>query len=297
MGARTVADLFGARRAVVTGRGDDGQMQTAIMRSFPGSLTFARTGARTGSRAARVGAFTLETWSRLLVDGPPLDGDERARELSWVAENLCALHAVRLTVRGCVPSGPVLLVANHMSYFDPLIIASLVPCTAIAKADVSAWPCIGELARRLGVMFVERACPQSGARVLREALRRLSDGVSVLVFPEGTTTRGETVLPFKRGSFGAAVLAGVPIVPVALHYECADMAWVGDATFLPHYLRTITKPYTRVTVDFLPALPRAASVDALAAEARRAILAVRAERGLAEAHCVPRFADVGLATA
>ncbi|MET0341880.1 MAG: lysophospholipid acyltransferase family protein [Polyangiales bacterium] len=280
-------------------------MQTAIMRSFPDSLalvrtgvrTGARTGARTSSRAARVGAFTLETWSRLLVDGPSMGSDERARELSWVAENMCALHAVRLTVRGRVPSGPALLVANHLGYFDPLIIASLLPCTAIAKADVSAWPCIGELMRRLGVMFVERESAQSGARVLRETLRHLTDGVSVLVFPEGTTTTGETVLPFKRGSFGAATLAGVPIVPVAIHYECASMAWVGDATFLPHYLRTITKPYTRVTVDFLDPLPRAGSAEALAEQARRAIVEVRAKQGLAEARCVPRFADVSVATA
>ncbi|MET0341160.1 MAG: lysophospholipid acyltransferase family protein [Polyangiales bacterium] len=272
-------------------------MPTAIMRSFPDSLAFARNGARTSSRAARVGAFTLETWSRLLVDGPAMDSDERAHELAWVAENMCALHAVRPTVRGRVPSGPVLLVANHISYFDPLIIASLAPCTAIAKADVSAWPCIGELARRLGVMFVERESAVSGARVLREAMRRLEDGVSVLVFPEGTTTHGETVLPFKRGSFGAAALAGVPIVPVAIHYECADMAWVGNATFLPHYLRTITKAYTRVTVDFLDPLPRTGSPELLAEQARRAIVDARAQRGLAEARCVPRLADVCYATA
>lgn len=272
-------------------------MQIATKRSFPDSLALARTGARTGRRAARMGAFTLETWSRLMVDGPGMDSDERAREMSWIAENVCALHAVRLTVRGRVPTQPSLMVANHMSYFDPLIIASLAPCTAIAKEDVSAWPWIGRLARNLGVIFVERESPMSGARVLREALGRLADGVSVLVFPEGTTTSGETVLPFKRGSFGAAMLAGVPVVPVAIHYESAQMAWVGDDPFVPHYLRTITKPYTRVTVDFLDPLPRAVSAEAMAEQARRAILDVRAKHDLSEARDVPRLADVCLATA
>lgn len=226
-------------------------MQTALTRRWPEPLAFTRT----SSRAARVGAFALETWSRLLVDGPHTAPDERARELAWIAENLCALHGVRMTVRGRVPTSPALLVANHMSYFDPMIISSLAPCTVVAKCEVSAWPCIGDVCRRLGVMYVERENAHSGARVLREVLRSFERGVSVLVFPEGTTTTGRTVLPFKRGSFGAAALSGVPIVPVALRYECKELAWVGKATFLPHYVRTMSKPYTRVSVDFLPPLP------------------------------------------
>jgi len=270
-------------------------MQIGRMRSFPAPLAFTRT----STRAARVGAFTLETWSRLMVDGPAMAVDERARELSWVAENMCALHGVRLSVRGRVPRSPALLVANHMSYFDPVIIASQLPCTAIAKSEVAAWPCIGELCRRLGVLYVAREDALSGARVLRQALRALEAGVSVLVFPEGTTTRGSGVLSFKRGSFGAAALAGVPIVPVAIGYACADMAWVGDAMFLPHYVRTMAKPYTRVTVEFLDPLSyaRARTAEALAEQARLAIVEARSRSGLAEAACVPQFADACLATA
>lgn len=246
-------------------------MQIALTRSWPAPLAFSRT----GSRAAKVGAFALETWSRLLVDGPSMAPDERARELAWIAENMCALHGVRMSVRGTAPRAPALLVANHTSYFDPLIVASLSPCTVVAKSEVGGWPCVGDICRRLGVLYVERENPQSGARILREILRSLERGVSVLVFPEGTTTRGQTVLPFKRGSFGAAALSGVPIVPVALRYECSELAWVGDATFLPHYMRTMAKPYTRVDVSFLPELAHAdvhAAGD-LAARARAAIAA------------------------
>ena len=270
-------------------------MQTAMMRSFPDSLALTRT----GTRAARVGAFTLETWSRLLLDGPGMGIDERARELSWVAENMCALHGVRLSVRGRVPRSPALLVANHMSYFDPLIIASQLPCTAVAKSDVATWPCIGELCRRLGVLYVERDNALSGARVLRQALRALDAGVSVLVFPEGTTTTGAEVLPFKRGCFGAAAIAGVPIVPVAISYQCTDMAWVGDALFLPHYMRTMAKPYTRVSIEFLEPLAyaEARTVADLAEQARRRIIAARSRAGHSEVMCVPQLPDVCLATA
>jgi lyso-ornithine lipid O-acyltransferase len=262
--------LFGARRDSVTVERDAQPMQNALMRrTWPEPLAFTRT----GSRAARVGAFALETWSRLLVDGPSTPPDERARELAWVAENMCALHGVRMTVRGRAPSAPALLVANHMSYFDPMIIASLMPCTVVAKCEVGDWPCIGDVCRRLGVLYVERENAHSGARVVREILRSFDRGVSVLVFPEGTTTTGRSVLPFKRGSFGAAALSGVPIVPVALRYECKDLAWVGNATFLPHYVRTMSKPYTRVSVEFLPQLPHGdvRSAAELAQRARAAI--------------------------
>ena len=67
-------------------------------------------------------------------------------------------------------------------------------------------------------------------------------GISVLGFPEGTTTRGDDVLPFRRGLFGLAQLAGVPIVPIAVHYLSPELPWYGDAWFLPHYLRTAMRP-------------------------------------------------------
>jgi lyso-ornithine lipid O-acyltransferase len=228
-------------------------MQVALRSPLPEPLAVTRSSAR----AARVGAFALEVWTRLLLEGAAMAPDERARELSWVAENMCAIHGVRPSVRGSVPNQPCLLVANHVSYFDPMIVASLTPCTAVAKREVALWPCVGDLCRRLGVIYVERESALSGARVLREAMRSFERGVPVLVFPEGTTTRGDRVLPFKRGSFGAALHAGVPIVPVALHYESRQAAWVGDDTFLPHYMRTLSKPYTRVSVEVLPALEHA----------------------------------------
>jgi len=260
------------------------------MRTLPAPLALTRT----GSRAARVGAFTLEVWSRLLVEGPHMGVEERAQLLSWTAENMCALHGVRLTVRGRVPQAPSMLVANHVSYFDPLIVASQVPCTAIAKREVSAWPCIGDVTRRLGALFVTRTDALSGARVLRDAIRALRAGVSVLVFPEGTTTHGDKVLPFKRGAFGAAAIAGVPIVPVAIKYGCAHAAWVGDDTFLPHYVRTMAKPYTRVHLEFLEPLPyaRAGSVAELAEQARSAIEHTLTSASHDGALRVPRFDDV-----
>lgn len=231
--------------------------------------------SRTSSRAARVGSFALETMSRLLVDPSRRSIAARAEELAWVAENMCAIHGVRTIIRGALPTGPAVLVANHVSYFDPMIITSLVPAVPVAKREVSGWPVVGDVCKRLGVQFVTRECGMSGARVLRSALRALSEDVSVLVFPEGTTTRGDEVLPFRRGIFGIAAHAGVPVVPVALRYERANVAWVGDDAFLPHYVRTMGEACTRVSVEFLPPLyPRqGVRPEELAAEARRSVTA------------------------
>jgi 1-acyl-sn-glycerol-3-phosphate acyltransferase len=95
----------------------------------------------------------------------------------------------------------------------------------------------------------------------------------VLVFPEGTTTRGDEVLPFKRGIFGIALRAGVPVVPVALRYDRPDVAWVGDDAFLPHYVRAMAEPCTRVTVEYLSPLTtdRGFRAEGMAEAARRAI--------------------------
>lgn len=266
-------------------------MQNARIRSLPDLGV-----KRTGSRAAKIGAFAFEVWSRGIVDGNARSACERARELSWVAENMVALHGVRPSVHGVIPSQPSLLVANHISYFDPVVLSSLLPLTAVAKREVGSWPLIGEQCKRFGVLWYERENALSGARVLREAMRSLAHGVSVLVFPEGTTTTGASVLPFKRGSFGAAQLAGVPIVPVALRYQHPSAAWVGDQAFLSHYVRAVSKRYTRVSVEFLPALTATGRTPwELAEQAHAAIgRALHAGDARSASH-VSRFADVGTA--
>lgn len=228
---------------------------------------------RTGARTSQLCLFTLETWSRLRLSGEPSHAADRARELAWVAENMCALHGVRAHITGPLPTRPCVLVANHITYFDPLVVASVLPLVAIAKHEIASWPVIGELARRLGTMFVSRDDGYSGARCLREAARALTHGVSVLVFPEGTTTRGGRVLPFKRGIFGVAARARVPVVPICLRYDRADAAWIGDDAFVPHYMKSIGHTCTRVEVQFLPAIDvqHVDHADAAAATARGAI--------------------------
>jgi lyso-ornithine lipid O-acyltransferase len=130
------------------------------------------------------------------------------------------------------------------------------------------------------VLFVERRSSPSRLAVLHEVERALGDGARVLNFPEGTTSDGATVLRFRKGMFGAAQRAGVPVVPVALAYAPRSLAWVGDATFVPHYLRLAALARPAVTVAFgEPLSSRSyATAEALAEAARDRIVALRDDR-------------------
>jgi len=197
---------------------------------------------------------------------------ERARALQRASRSVLAAAGLTVEVAGPVPSGPAVLVANHVSWFDPLVVATALPLTAVAKDDVGAWPLVGERARGLGVVFVDRLVAHSGVRALLQARAALRGGVPVLNFPEGTTTHGDMVLPFRRGVFGLARLAGVPVVPVRLEVDRA-LTWAGPDPLLPHLWRLCATRGPRVRVQFLPPLEASGESDAARAEAARRLLA------------------------
>jgi 1-acyl-sn-glycerol-3-phosphate acyltransferase len=198
------------------------------------------------------------------------DRHERARWLHAACARLCQRHGFCVEISGILPRGPALLVANHVSYIDPVVIGSLVPCVPLAKAEIAGWPIVGAAAQALGVLFVQRGDVWSGARALRTSLRHLASGVSILGFPEGTTGRDE-LLPFHRGLFGIARRAQVPIVPIALSYDDRSAAWVGDEWFLPHLVRTAMRPRTRAWIRIGSPIAPDAPARELAAAARAQI--------------------------
>ncbi|HVI94210.1 MAG TPA: lysophospholipid acyltransferase family protein [Anaeromyxobacter sp.] len=227
--------------------------------------------ARAGARVAGLGLTTLATGVRLRRlgdDASTRDGArERARMLRDVARRVLDLHGVAVDSGGVFPLGPAVLVSNHVSWLDPIVVASQLPCVPVSKLDVARWPVIGTIARELGVVFVSRGDARSGARALLAAGAALEHELSVLNFPEGTTTDGASVLPFRPGMFGLAIRAGVPLVPLAIAYDPPSLAWVGDATFLPHYLGLAGGRGARATVRI--GAPLTAAPDANAREVAR----------------------------
>jgi 1-acyl-sn-glycerol-3-phosphate acyltransferase len=186
------------------------------------------------------GALLHELWQSLqrLQAATAGDAAERAAELRRICQRACQLHGIQVELVGQLPDGPAVLVSNHLGYIDPVVLCSLVACSPIAKSEIRAWPLVGEPLARLNVRFVRRGSALSGALVLRQCLRTLAAGVSVLNFPEGTTSRGG-LLPFQLGAFWLARRSGLPLIPIGMEFETPDMCWVDDEAFLPHYARVL----------------------------------------------------------
>ena len=200
--------------------------------------------------------------------------EEGAAYLQYVSRRLLALHGVQLDVRGEVPEPPAILTSNHVSYLDPVLISAACPCVPIAKAESAGWPLVGAAMRSIGVLFVDRSRKGGGASPARAARSALEARVSVVNFAEGTTTDGTRLARFQVGMFRLARKLDVPVVPVHVGYQEPSMAWVGAATFIPHYLRFASRSRTRARVTFCPPIqPLAAQTAAELAAATRASIA------------------------
>jgi len=229
-------------------------------------------------RTAGLAALTLaRSWR---PDQSPEGAHDRAALLAEVSRRALAIHGVEVLASGFPPSGPALLVSNHLSYLDPLVLLAQTACIPISKSQVASWPMFGDVARRAGVLFVERSSAASRLAVLHAAEAVLREGAVVLNFPEGTTGDGSTVLPFRKGLFGLARTLRIPVVPAALRYWPRELAWTGAATFLPHYLGLARREGCAAEVAFGEPIPSQAhpSAERLAEAARLRTLSLLEDR-------------------
>ena len=185
------------------------------------------------------------------------DGRATARRASHWGRWLCRVSGLKVERRGePAPEGEagVLYVANHRSYADIPALLTQTSAAFLAKAEVARWPVLGFAARVGNTVFVDREDRESrhGARArLGEAL---DSGLSVMVFPEGTSTAGPSFLPFRPGVFFLAAKLGRPVQPVAISYRHKEDAWVGSMTFVGHFLRRFGRWSMPVVVSFGPPL-------------------------------------------
>lgn len=160
----------------------------------------------------------------------------------------------RVRQQGEVAGGPVLFVCNHVSWADIPVLGGIAPLRFLSKAEVARWPLIGWLATQAGTLFIQRGSGRAG-QSCQEISRALKQSQSVLVFPEGTTTVGLTVLPFHSRLLQSAVDSGVMIQPVTIGYRRAGQPdhlapFVGDDDFQHHLLRLLKQPAVSVSVLF-----------------------------------------------
>ena len=186
------------------------------------------------------------------------DPDRDSRQLRWIhrqAVRLARLLGLRINFRFQCDAA-ALLVCNHVSYLDIIVLAAIRPVRFVAKSEVRRWPWFGWLAQCAGTVFVER----HRHRLLRATSQRLSDlaqqAGSVVLFPEATSSDGKTVLPFHSSMLAVAAAASQPVLPVWIGYElpdgdaARDVCWWGDMTLVPHLWRLLGFETIAATVRF-----------------------------------------------
>jgi 1-acyl-sn-glycerol-3-phosphate acyltransferase len=155
---------------------------------------------------------------------------------------------------GEIPKENGLILANHRSYMDIVPIPVHLQTTFVAKQEVRRWPIIGYAGVVGQAIYVDRHHPESRKRTRLELKDRLEQGFSMVVYPEGTTSASPDLRPFKPGMFHVAASGSIPIIPVAIEYERPEDAFVGDDTFLPHFLKTFRRKKIRIKAHFGPVI-------------------------------------------
>lgn len=191
----------------------------------------------------------------------PFLGPELKRRIKqrWAAFLIYTLGVRIDTSTRDLPAG-VLVVCNHISWLDVFILNALSPTTFVCKDDVKSWPALGTLVSHSGTLFIERGSRSAAARTAQSMATRLQQGERVAVFPEGTTTQGTTLLPFRAALFQAAIEAETDVQPVALRYldprgeHCLAPAYDGDVTFLESMLAIVRTPRIIARLEFLECL-------------------------------------------
>jgi len=143
-----------------------------------------------------------------------------------------------------------ILMPNHRGYLDIFIVAALTPAAFVAKAELKKWPFLKTGAKLTNTIFVSRSELQSLIATMNKIKASVKKGIPVALFPEGTSFKGPLTKPFKKGSFKIAAETGIPVIPMAIHFEDENDAWVDNDTFIGHFFRQMGKPVTRVTISY-----------------------------------------------
>ena len=157
----------------------------------------------------------------------------------------------KIIVYGKEPEISGLIVSNHRTYFDSVVILKNILAFPIAKKEVESWPLVGNFCKSSGVIFVNRSNKESRKKTRSRINEVLAKGFSILNTPEGTTHIEPTTIDFKPGAFVMAAQLGVPVVPIAVDYKNLSDAWIGDDTFIPHFIRCFGKWKTEIKVSYL----------------------------------------------
>lgn len=180
--------------------------------------------------------------------------------IKWWCGGLLRAFNIKVHTFGDLPAANtqgVMFVANHVSWADIHALNSLLKLRFIAKSDIINWPIFGYLAKKTNALFIDRSKRQEAGRLVQTAANSLLAGDNLGYFPEGTTTDGNQVLPFKSSVLQAAISANSQVWPIAIRYLNADgslntaMAYAGETTLVESMNAIINTKHPMVELHFL----------------------------------------------
>lgn len=152
---------------------------------------------------------------------------------------------------GQLERGGYVIISNHVSYVDGFILGSLFPVVFVSKKEVKSWPIIGQWTTLCGTIFINRQRKELVPSLIEEISRKLTQEANILLFPEGTSTNGERMLPFQTAPLAAPLRKRAIIVPVTVTYKSVEekpvsvsnrdlIYWYGDMNFVNHFWKLLS---------------------------------------------------------
>jgi 1-acyl-sn-glycerol-3-phosphate acyltransferase len=206
------------------------------------------------------------TLAKIRIKDPKKRLEFYTRNVSYWTKRCLEVMSVEVEVVGfdtkLMSHENFLMVSNHMSYIDVLALSSIMPAVFVTSVDMQETPLLGDLAEMGGSIFVERRHRSQIGQDISTMSKALRDGHNVMIYPEGTSTDGQKLLPFKKSLLMAAVEAQKNILPVCLKYTEIDgepfsaanahkVAWYGEMTFAPHLLQMMKLSKVKARIEFL----------------------------------------------
>lgn len=221
-------------------------------------------GLRAAWRLLRCVVHVLRGLGIVLFRFGGLDAAQRHTHIRVWSVGMLRVMGIGIEVEGQLQAGGVLLAANHVSWLDITALHAVVPqARFVSKAAIQSWPLLSRLADAAGTLYLERERKRDALRVVHLVAKALSEGQTVAVFPEGTTSDGHALLPFHANLFEAAIVTSTPVQPIALRFSDARqrispaVEFVGATTLVESLWRVACARGLVAHVTLLPARPSA----------------------------------------
>lgn len=227
--------------------------------------------ARTVLRSLLLAPLAAGCIGDFLLSPAPRELRTRTTWLRRTAHRHAKWLGLQVRVHGEIPHAG-LIVANHVSYLDIVALSSVAGCAFVAKKEVASWPLFGTFAKMGATIFVDRERRGAVAEVSGLMRSHLDAGVPVTLFPEGTSSDGASVLPFRSSLFEPVAELACPVAACAHRYSLADgsvadeVAYWRDMTLAPHLLNLLGKRGVTLDLHFGPSRPRIGDRKSLARE-------------------------------